>query len=515
MTTKQFLLCNPMLRIALVFILGIVTAYYLEAELSPFLWQIMIISTIVAFFFFRNREIIASFLLFLCAFSVGGWRLNCIQLENERPFPSNSICYNAVILDMPERHGKVVMAPLMIMDGEWEGLKVQASFLISEKEKELKLVTMGSWLGVNSELSHFETSTDSRFESYFNRLKCAGIVGKTVILPSNWQYCGVGIKYLSILEQIKIKALKVRYGLLKKIEKVSGSNDSKAIVQAVILGDKASLTKSLRATYSQTGTSHLLALSGLHLSVIFSLLLLLTRTLSSSLIRTCIVLTSIWVYAFVVGLPVSVLRAAVMFSIFIFIQLLNRKTFSLNSLSSSALVLLFVNPLLLWDVSFQMSFLSVLGIFLFYPLFTFCLRPASSFLGSFFNAIIKMMAVSLSAQIGVAPLVLYYFGGFPTYFLFANIIAVPAFIVVVYIVLVALLGSVLYGKIIVLMTIACGLIDKLNAVLRWISELPYAFISDVYIDGLQVWLCYVLIVLLFGVAKIYIKVYRSQIIAPY
>ena len=504
MTTKQFLLCNPMLRIALVFILGIVTAYYLEAELSLFLWQIMIISTIVAFFFFRNREIIASFLLFFCAFSVGGWRLNCIQLENERPFPSNSICYNAVILDMPERHGKVVMVPLMIMDGEWEGLKVQASFLISEKEKELKLVTMGSWLGVNSELSHFETSTDSRFESYFNRLKCAGIVGKTFILPSNWQYCGVGIEYLSILEQIKIKALKVR-----------GSNDSKAIVQAVILGDKASLTKSLRATYSQTGTSHLLALSGLHLSVIFSLLLLLTRTLSSSLIRTCIVLTSIWVYAFVVGLPVSVLRAAVMFSIFIFIQLLNRKTFSLNSLSSSALVLLFVNPLLLWDVSFQMSFLSVLGIFLFYPLFTFCLRPASSFLGRFFNAIIKMMAVSLSAQIGVAPLVLYYFGGFPTYFLFANIIAVPAFIVVVYIVLVALLGSVLYGKIIVLMTIACGLIDKLNAVLRWISELPYAFISDVYIDGLQVWLCYVLIVLLFGVAKIYIKVYRSQIIAPY
>ena len=79
----------------------------------------------------------------------------------------------------------------------------------------------------------------------------------------------------------------------------------------------------------------------------------------------------------------------------------------------------------------------------------------------------------------------------------------------------ALLGSVLYGKIIVLMTIACGLIDKLNAVLRWISELPYAFISDVYIDGLQVWLCYVLIVLFFGVAKIYIKVYRSQIIAPY
>ena len=188
MTTKQFLLCNPMLRIALVFILGIVTAYYLEAELSPFLWQIMIISTIVAFFFFRNREIIASFLLFLCAFSVGGWRLNCIQLENERPFPSNSICYNAVVLDMPERHGKVVMVPLMIMDGEWEGLKVQASFLISETEKELKLVTMGSWLGVNSELSHFETSTDSRFERYFNRLKCAGIAGKTFILPSNWQY---------------------------------------------------------------------------------------------------------------------------------------------------------------------------------------------------------------------------------------------------------------------------------------------------------------------------------------
>ena len=75
MTTKQFLLCNPMLRIALVFILGIVMAYYWGTELPPFFWQTMIILTIVAFFFFRSREIMASLLLFICSFSVGGWRL--------------------------------------------------------------------------------------------------------------------------------------------------------------------------------------------------------------------------------------------------------------------------------------------------------------------------------------------------------------------------------------------------------------------------------------------------------
>ena len=362
---------------------------------------------------------------------------------------------------------------------------------------------------------NFETSTDSRLESYFKRLKCAGIVGKTFILPSNWQYCGKGVEFLPVFEQIKIKALNIRYGLLKQMEKVSGSNESKAILKAVILGEKTGLSKSLRTTYSQTGTSHLLALSGLHLSVIFSLLLLLTRSFSSALIRACIVLTSIWIYAFIVGLPVSVLRAAVMFSILTFIQLQNRKAFSLNSLSCAALVLLFANPLLLWDVSFQMSFLSVLAIFLFYPLFTFGLSPATSLIGRLLNAIMKMMAVSLSAQIGVAPLVLYYFGGFPTYFLLANVIAVPVFIVVVYTAFVSLLGSVLYGKIIVLMTIACDLIDKLNAVLRWIAGLPYAFIADVYIDELQVGLCYILIALLFWVAKICIKVYRSQIIAPY
>ena len=515
MTTKQFLLCNPMLRIVVVFILGIVAAYFFGEELPPFFWQTMIISTIVAFFFFSSREIMASLLLFLCTFSVGGWRLHSMQLEDERSIYSSSACYNAVVLDMPERYGKVVMAPLMIMDGEWEGMKVQASFFISESEKELKQVTMGSWLGINSELTNFETSTDSRLESYFKRLKCAGIVGKTFILPSNWQYCGKGVEFLSVFEQIKIKALKVRYGLLKQMEKVSGSNESKAILKAVILGEKTSLSKSLRATYSQTGTSHLLALSGLHLSVIFSLLLLLTRSLSSALIRACIVLTSIWIYAFIVGLPVSVLRAAVMFSILTFIQLLNRKVFSLNSLSCTALVLLFANPLLLWDVSFQMSFLSVLAIFLFYPLFTVSLSPATSLIGRLFNAVIKMMAVSLSAQIGVAPLILYYFGGFPTYFLLSNVIAVPVFIVVVYTAFVALLGSILYGKIIVLMTIACDLIDKLNAVLRWIAKLPYAFIADVYIDELQVGLCYILIALLFWVAKICIKVYRSQIIAPY
>ena len=79
MTTKQFLLCNPMLRIALVFILGIITAYYLGTDLPPFFWQTMIILTIVAFFFFRSREIMASLLLFLCAISEGGWRLHRMQ----------------------------------------------------------------------------------------------------------------------------------------------------------------------------------------------------------------------------------------------------------------------------------------------------------------------------------------------------------------------------------------------------------------------------------------------------
>ena len=98
-----------MLRIALVFILGIVMAYYLGTELPPFFWQTMIILTIVAFFFFRSREIMASLLLFICSFSVGGWRLHSMQLEYERPTSPNSVYYNAVVLDMPERHGKVVM----------------------------------------------------------------------------------------------------------------------------------------------------------------------------------------------------------------------------------------------------------------------------------------------------------------------------------------------------------------------------------------------------------------------
>jgi competence protein ComEC len=140
----------------------------------------------------------------------------------------------------------------------------------------------------------------------------------------------------------------------------------------------------------------------------------------------------IWAYATLVGMPPSVLRSATMLTIFAFVVLTGRRQVSLNTLAFAAVVQLAINPLSLWDVGFQMSFLAVLGI----VMLNLRLRDVATPIWLSRWRVIRWMwslvKVSLAAQIAVAPLSMYYFGTFPCYFLLTNLIAVPLAMLILY-----------------------------------------------------------------------------------
>lgn len=195
------------------------------------------------------------------------------------------------------------------------------------------------------------------------------------------------------------------------------------VAMALVLGDKSELDQETRSSFANTGATHLLAVSGLHIGIIMQILLTLFAKFHRFVKRNIaiiIVVALMWGYAVLTGLSPSVTRAVFMFSVLSLSQLISRSYNPLNSLFFSAFVLLVLEPLVLFDVGFQLSFLAMLGIFLFYEK----IEDAVVIEHKWLNFMWKGVAVGLAAQLMTSPLSLYYFQQFPNYFLLSNLVLI-------------------------------------------------------------------------------------------
>ena len=210
-----------------------------------------------------------------------------------------------------------------------------------------------------------------------------------------------------------------------------------AVLQALTLGDKSELTQETKKSYVAAGAMHILAVSGLHVGIIYFLLNLLFGKLDKlkykeknygRVLKAAILIFSLWFFALLSGFSASVSRAAVMFTFFIIGSALNRNVNIYNSLAASAFLLLTINPFLLSEVGFQLSYIAVISIVY--------LQPKINNLFTFKNKILRwawsLTSVSIAAQIGTGPVSLYYFHIFPNWFILANLIVIPAATLIVY-----------------------------------------------------------------------------------
>ena len=298
---------------------------------------------------------------------------------------------------------------------------------------------------------------------------CAVMLGVLVIRMDDSR----GKKEEGRIERTQQYFLHQRSILLERLESAGLSDDQYAVVAAMALGDKSALTKELRETYSKTGASHILALSGLHLGIIYALLSMLIVGRRWQMITQVAIILSIWAFVFLVGMSASVVRSAVMLTVYALLAIGHRHKMSINTLAFTAIVMLLVTPKALFDVGFQMSFMAVFSILLFVPLFY---RPFSAEYLMTHRAISwlwGMVAVSIAAQIGVAPLIAYYFGRFSCYFLLTNFIVIPAATIILYL----SLATLLIPSIGVVLASIVGL---LNTTLLFIATIPGATIEDLH-----------------------------------
>lgn len=291
---------------------------------------------------------------------------------------------------------------------------------------------------------------------------------------------------ISRIERSKVFFLDQRTRLLERFADNGIDGDAYAVVAAMTLGDKSALTRDIKDTYSVSGASHVLALSGLHLGIIYMLLSLLLPRRRWPALSQLVIILSVWAFVFLVGMSVSVVRSAIMLTVYGLLSIGNRDKMSINALAFTAIVMLMWNPAWLFDVGFQMSFMAVLAILLFVPLFEDVFPAEFLMEHRWIKRIWGLVIVSCAAQLGVAPLIAFYFGRFSAYFLLSNMIVIPAAIVILWLSIVVLLfPSLAY--------LLLYIVQWLNRVLLSITDIPGASIDNLHPSVLQVVLIYVLI----------------------
>lgn len=217
----------------------------------------------------------------------------------------------------------------------------------------------------------------------------------------------------------------IRSRLLNIISRKLSDQKVNAVASAILLGYDELLDPELRRTYSGTGAMHVLCVSGLHVGIFYALfaalLFPLSRNRRGETIKTIILLLLIWGYASVTGLSASVARSATMFTFVAIGKGFQRRTSVLNSLLASAFFLLSLNPYLLFEAGFQLSYAAVTGIVTFQPVLAQW-WPARNKIIVYIR---DLLTVSVAAQMFTVPIIIAGFHQFPNYFILSNIVVIP------------------------------------------------------------------------------------------
>ena len=286
----------------------------------------------------------------------------------------------------------------------------------------------------------------------------------------------------------------IRKGVVNIMREYIPGKKESGLAEALLIGYKDDLDKNLVESYSNTGVVHIIAISGLHVGLIYGMLVLILSPLSKRKnlrwLKLLLVISGLWIFSLLAGGTPSVLRSTVMFTFIIAGQSFSRSVSIFNSLAASGFLLLCYNPFWLWDVGFQLSYAAVLSILIF-------MKPVYNlwFINNkILDAIWKLNAVTLSAQILTVPICLFYFHQFPNLFLIVNLVAVPLSSLILIGELVLCLASLVTPAAIKIGSILHWLIWLMNTFIERLGRLPFAVFENIELSVIQLILLYLLII---------------------
>jgi competence protein ComEC len=350
----------------------------------------------------------------------------------------------------------------------------------------------GDGLVINAYINKVHAWQQGHF-SYQRYMACHGFAGELYARSADWQQQELSLSGLTWVERARLRALQWRHRLLQRYRQWGIGDEAYGILAAMTLGEKSQVDAQLKETYSQVGASHILALSGLHLMIIYGVITLFVGWRRIRMASQLLIVLAIWGFAFLVGLAPSVVRAAFMISVYALLSLGHRERMSVNTLAFTAIVMLVVRPLAVYDMGFQLSFAAVLAILLFHPLFEGLLPADVLQRHRWLKLLWGLTAVSLSAQIGTAPLVAYYFERFATSFLLANYVVIPLATIILYLALATIAFCWWSSLQALLVTVLSSSVLLMNHLLARIAQLPCNSIDGIHLSTVGLVLVYVII----------------------
>ncbi|MGC1515020.1 MAG: ComEC/Rec2 family competence protein [Maribacter sp.] len=287
-----------------------------------------------------------------------------------------------------------------------------------------------------------------------------------------------------------------RNHIISKLRSADFGDDELGVIQALLLGQRADISEETYTNYQKAGAVHILALSGLHIGILLIMIQFLLSPLKQMVYgKTLILVLSvvlIWGFAFLAGLSASIIRATTMFTFVAYALYLNRPSNSFNILALSVVfILLFINPNLLFQVGFQMSYAAVFAILGIYPLLQKLWFPKNRVVRYFW----QLLAVSIAAQLGVLPISLYYFHQFPGLFFISNLIIIPALGIILGMGVIVIALAVTNWLPPQLVWLYNGIIHKMNLVIQWVAQQEHFILKNVSFDFVQLILCFLVILL--------------------
>lgn len=355
--------------------------------------------------------------------------------------------------------------------------------LYLQKESEAANLQPGQEIVFHAQVQPFRNFGNPDDFDYARFMTNKGFSGTAFVSSKEWRTTGREIRNL------QISALQLRMRAIEFYRNFEFSHDAHSFLSALTLGHKQDLTNELVEAFRASGTSHVLAVSGLHVGIVYLVFAFIFSFLGKSrkslLLREILIITALWMYAMLTGLSPSVIRAAIMLTIVSIGIARNKRGFTYNTLAVAAFILLAYNPLYLFDIGFQMSFGAVISILFFGSAIGELYEPKRKF-GIYAW---DLFAVSTSAQLGIFPISLYYFGTFPTYFFIANMIIVPIVGLIIHFTLATAALVLLKGGGFIFFNLLFAisrwilklLIDIVLHTVYLIESLPYSQITESYV----------------------------------